>query len=254
MVRSSVVRAEPPAAAMTSSVVEVQLIDHGHAARGGGLSDAQGLGHLGALEAENQNAAGVRRRRIQAAYLGHGAGQGHGAGRHVHLGHSVQGAEGGEAAGLVLDIDHVAALQADVLAELGRHRRQGGGIGLAAALDRDGQVVGGAGRAAGRRDDVQNPVAVDAQRRATRLAHVAQHIDSVRRIAGDGDQHLGIGDLADQGAADGGRRLGRGQALDPNLAAEGNGHRARAIHRGARQGLIAAGHGRGVAAGRRAGP
>ncbi|MNX81158.1 hypothetical protein D3C86_1128370 [compost metagenome] len=107
------------------------------------MLDAQGLGHFGAFKAEDQNRLGVRQVGIQAADAAERLGQGQGAGRQFGTSHSVEGAEGTEAAGLIDQIDLIPTLQTDVFVELGRHDRHGGGIGLSAALDADIDVIDG---------------------------------------------------------------------------------------------------------------
>ncbi|MNT07807.1 hypothetical protein D3C72_1425250 [compost metagenome] len=116
--------------------------------------DAQGLGHFGAFKAEDQNRLGVRQVGIQAADAAQGLGEGQRARRQVGARHGVEGAEGAEPARLIDQIDLIAALQAHVLIELGRHDRHRRSIGLPAALYADGHIMDRTRGAACCRDDV----------------------------------------------------------------------------------------------------
>ncbi|MNT08013.1 hypothetical protein D3C72_1427390 [compost metagenome] len=108
------------------------------------MLDAESLGHFGAFEAEHKNRFGVREVGIQTADAAEGLGQGQGAGRQIGAGHGVEGAEGAETTRLIDQIDLIAALQPNILVELGRDDRHRRRIGLAAALDAHRDVIDGA--------------------------------------------------------------------------------------------------------------
>ncbi|MNX81159.1 hypothetical protein D3C86_1128380 [compost metagenome] len=70
------------------------------------------------------------------------------------------------------------------------------------------------------------------------VAHLAQHRDGIGGVAGRGDDDLGVADLADQCATDGGGRLGRRQALDRDRSGERHGDGAIAVHHQRRKRLV----------------